>query len=330
MDQDKAVRHWHTLWRRAVSDSLKTVHRIVGPDPTGTMRAELERFFARQFARAYSDDVTGVERRKSRAEVAIIRRAARIANMIRAQYGVPPLPMQCKHVHVMPTEHWWGHDTETGGIYRVDLQGAAIQEFDRLAPFAHKALHELVHMASYQAVRIDGDRFRDYRIGLLAVTSLDGKACFTMLNEAVTEQLVIDHFPMLFSLPCFAEDRRTTEPYRRAMLSQLEEEHIEHLGVREMYSIVERGHEVHMEAFTYKAERAALWDLIRAIRSRSRTPFADDREVFQLFALGLMRGNILPLGRLVDQTFGKGTFRALAFASTTAETLSAFTQILVS
>lgn len=312
-----------------MSNSLKTVHRIVGPDPTGTMRSELERFFAQQFAQAYADDVTSVERRKNRSEVAIVRRAAHIVNGIRARYGVPHLPMQAKHVHVIPLEHWWGRDTDTGGIYRVDLQGAAIMHYDRLAPFGHKALHELTHMASYQAVRIEEDRFRDYRIGLLTVTSPDGSACFTALNEAVTEQLVIDHFPMLFCLPCFAEDRRTTEPYRRAMLAQLDEECIEELGVREMYSIVERGREVHMEKFSYRKERAALWALIRAIRSRSRVPFFDDRDVFHLFALGMVRGNILPLGRLIDRTFGHGTFRELGSASNTPASLLAFAQSLV-
>jgi len=39
--------------------------------------------------------------------------------------------------------------------------------------------------------------------------------------------------------------------------------------------------------------------------------FTDPEEVFEAFARGMMTGNPLEIGRLVDGTFGKGTFRKI-------------------
>jgi hypothetical protein len=44
---------------------------------------------------------------------------------------------------------------------------------------------------------------------------------------------------------------------------------------------------------------------------RRNSQFKDASEIYDLFRRGMMTGDILPLGRLIDRTFGKGTLRRI-------------------
>ena len=51
--------------------------------------------------------------------------------------------------------------------------------------------------------------------------------------------------------------------------------------------------------------------MIDKILEKNPDKFQDKEEVFEVFAKGMITGNILPVGRLVERTFGKGTLRKI-------------------
>jgi hypothetical protein len=51
--------------------------------------------------------------------------------------------------------------------------------------------------------------------------------------------------------------------------------------------------------------------LIDKILERNSEKFQDREEIFEIFAKGMMTGNILPVGRLIERTFGNGTLRRI-------------------
>ncbi len=51
--------------------------------------------------------------------------------------------------------------------------------------------------------------------------------------------------------------------------------------------------------------------LVGKLFERNLEQFTNQDEVFEEFAKGMMTGNILPVGRLIERTFGKGTFRKI-------------------
>jgi hypothetical protein len=51
--------------------------------------------------------------------------------------------------------------------------------------------------------------------------------------------------------------------------------------------------------------------LIDKLFDRNKDKFFDREEVFDVFARAAMTGRMVPLGRLVDTTFGAGTFRLI-------------------
>lgn len=65
------------------------------------------------------------------------------------------------------------------------------------------------------------------------------------------------------------------------------------------------------ESFAYQQERKILNTLVDKIFERNPEKFQDREEVFEVFAKGMMNGNILPVGRLIEKTFGNGTLRRI-------------------
>jgi hypothetical protein len=58
-------------------------------------------------------------------------------------------------------------------------------------------------------------------------------------------------------------------------------------------------------------ERRQLRQLIRELFERNRADFRDEEEVFRLFVTAVLRGRLLPLARLIERTYGPGSFRRL-------------------
>lgn len=63
--------------------------------------------------------------------------------------------------------------------------------------------------------------------------------------------------------------------------------------------------------FTKRRERDILDALLERLYERNPEQFTDKQAVFEVFAQGMMTGNLLPIGRLVDSTFGRGTLRRI-------------------
>jgi coproporphyrinogen III oxidase len=139
-----------------------------------------------------------------------------------------------------------------------------------------------------------------YRIGL-EVHSRDGKnTYFKTLNEAITEELAIRNLPKILGNPIFQKEKEKTNKLKNNPV-------LKSLGLvnKDTYYA---GYTA-MADFHYKKERELLNDTIDAFFEQNKEKFKDREEVFEVFAKAAITGNILPLGRLFDETFGKGSFR---------------------
>jgi hypothetical protein len=76
--------------------------------------------------------------------------------------------------------------------------------------------------------------------------------------------------------------------------------------------------ELHVELTfrPYVRPRAALNKLVDALYACNQSDFQDREEVFDLFARAALTGRLLALGRLIEKTFGPGTFRQLGKCQT--------------
>lgn len=65
------------------------------------------------------------------------------------------------------------------------------------------------------------------------------------------------------------------------------------------------------DQFHYVKERRFLKKLIGELYKRNKNDFSSEDEILALFIKGGFDGNIMPVSRLVEKTFGKGSFRKL-------------------
>lgn len=154
--------------------------------------------------------------------------------------------------------------------------------------FALTIFHELVHASSYRALQLilgkqsSSANLVAYRSGF-SVTSRDGSiSYFKDIEEAVigilTERFYLN---VVFTHPLFATERQ-----------QMMRE-----GLRPDTSREE--------------EAAKLRSLAKDLYSKNRALFSGEDDVIDLFISGNVTGNLMPAARLVEQSYGKGSFRTL-------------------
>jgi hypothetical protein len=67
--------------------------------------------------------------------------------------------------------------------------------------------------------------------------------------------------------------------------------------------------------YAYQDERNHLRDIIHELHRLSHEKFTSEEEIFRMFARATLTGNLLPIGRLIENTLGKGSLRRLAEAT---------------
>jgi hypothetical protein len=76
--------------------------------------------------------------------------------------------------------------------------------------------------------------------------------------------------------------------------------------------------------YSYRRPRKIYATLYDKLYAANKAEFNNADEVKDLAVKAVLTGNILPLGKLIDKTFGKGTFRAIGEADADIEKLEQF------
>lgn len=295
--------------------------RVVGVIPEGEKERLLkskEEVFDDQIFK----ELEGKEREKTPDELQLIDLANKITNDLRKKYGLEDFDIPRSNIHVVKKSEWF--EKKGTAYYESSLQSVILCEQSTKIEFAEKVFHEMLHFKSYAAMQLtrsDKPEITEYRIGLIVRTRDGKKRYFSSLNEAVTEEIVkrytIEHIKELSNDPFLAEEikqtRETINKYpdiKKNSGEPLFDDDIFYANVVEVLE-AERSVVVAAKGFSYREERLALNSLINKLFNKNKENFKDQDEVFEIFEKGMITGNILPIGRLIDGTFGKGTFRKI-------------------
>jgi len=265
------------------------------------------------------------ELKKTPAQLEICRLMNVLTNTLLERHGLKPLDVPPENMHI------FGNNlsldgSEIGGIFLPPDQLTIVREGRSLIEFADFVAHELIHFKSFGAVQVPSgadDLDFEYRSGFSA-HSRDGKrSFFHAIDEALTEQL----------------SKGLVESLKTSGNSLLADEVEEMQRVLAEYGqnpefatdvmtarYLEDGHpmkgryNVMATHYIYQEERAILNSLIDKIFSKNSGRFTTKEEVFDLFAKGKLQGNFLGIGKVIERTFGKGTFRKLGEVSNLKDT----------
>ena len=263
------------------------------------------------------EELKGLEREKTLEEQAIISLANKKTNRIREKYGLDDFDISEKNFHIVK-EKKWPREKDTA-FYNQEYQSVVMEETLSNARFMTMVFHEMLHFKSYNARQtIDQDdgskNVYAYRIGL-EVFSRDGKHLrFRNLDEAVIEKMTKKYTSEIFKYPPFKrlkEEMEQTKQLRKKGGYATTKDGKPLFDEDTFYAEVNKEKNIQVNEFSYKEERVILNNLIDKIFDRNSDRFKKREEVFEVFEKAMMTGNIFPLGKLIDGTFSKGTFRKL-------------------
>ena len=307
-------------------EKFSSFERVFG-NISETKKEQIIRDKGERFDDQIFEDLKGKEREKKSEELQIISLANEATNKIRQKYGLENFDIPPDNFHVVTEEAW--PEEKDAAFYNSMLQAVAVREEPARMVFMEKIFHEMLHFKSYNALQItngENSELDEYRVGLNVHTRNGKRMYFTNLNEAVTEEMTKKFATKLFDNPLFVEETRETKEiikrYSRAVAysgeplfdddtfyAKIESKKSLSEAVGRLFGAQEKPKKIITVGFTYQSERRVLNTLIDKILERNPDKFKDKEEVFEIFIKGMMTGNILPMGRLIERTFGNGTLR---------------------
>jgi hypothetical protein len=275
----------------------------------------------------------------------LIELANQATNALRHVDGLGDYEVSPENIHII-RENDWPDDMKGNALYDSECQAIVLREQGANIVFFKKIVHEMIHFKSYNAVQVtlsENPEITEYRVGLVVETR-DGRAqYFNNLNEAVTEEIAkqiverVEH-------PLLQRDRAETEKVRSlyphavrdgsgvpffdddTLYARLADTTVVKDRIGRVLG-AERSRALTGEDFGYTRERNILHHLIEKLLQRN-PQFEDASEINDLFRKGMMIGNILLLGRLIDGTFGRGTLRHIGELDSNISAQEAFVKSL--
>lgn len=302
------------------------INRFVGGDEAA--QASAEQYFAKGFAEQEIPQLRNFERSSTPEELEIFGLADRAINdFLGRRYGLKPLEIPPTHLHLIAGSRWKKFNAQFGirqdidGWYAPSLQAAALKEDSSRLVMASKSVHEMLHLKSFQSwdVGYGPDKTATAnlrRFGLGAMTA-EREEDFWILNEAITVEL----------------EKRVVEELRQDSIfegevaetsSVVQEEELDPQEIIVARKVPRKfwfGSRTEWRACAYPKSRAALNHIVDVLYEKNREVYKDREAVFDLFAQGYLTGTLLPLARVIEKTFGAGTFRRLGECRTEKDLL---------
>lgn len=259
------------------------------------------------------------EREKTPNDLKIISLVNDVTNEIMEKYCHDNFDIPPENIHIITDDS--EIDGQWSGVMNSDLQGIFVKEGQSKSKtaFAEQIFHEIVHMKSYNAMNFtSGEKLelKVYRSGFLSASRDGKKTFFNNLNEAIVEEITKRNISNVLVDPIFSEEMEETME-TVALCNECGSESGEPFDSDEIYyaKIVtdEQTDEAYLDAlaFCYQDEREILNSLIEKIFQTNSGGFSDKDEVFEMFEKAVFTGNIIPIAKIIEKSFGKGTFRRI-------------------
>lgn len=303
-----------------VSEKKSSIQSYVGKETPGLTKELARKLLEEQFETQERLDKEG-EREKTPEDIQIINLANQATNKVIESYGFTPWDVPEKNTHLIQGEFW--KNKSNGGSCTLLHQGILIRDYGSKMVEASLVFHEMLHFKSYGSVELRVGKIEQLRTGLETRTRPERKKAFEFLNEAVISELQSRFILTLKEMPLFAEEAEETKSTIAAS-NKLQK----HEGAYYAVPNHDRTGYIVADVKHYKPQRDVLFLLMQKIQERNETDFKSTEDVFKVFVRGLFTPNLLAVGKLIDTTFGVGTFRHLASIEGGLKVLSEYVQSL--
>lgn len=266
---------------------------------------------------------------KSEKEIAIINFANQLTSQLMKEAGRDPYDIPLENFHLLPPELY---EKMTGrgttGTASLKRQGILLNAGHcRGNPllFASTVFHELLHLKAHFSLEVEEEnqevKKSSYREGVRVMASqraiLLGRPHqhFAGLEEAIVSEAEKKFLEKFLELPELKKEKEWLDSQEAKELKRKISEK-EKIPQEEIVWVFKEGDWV---SFSYFSQREVLKYVCTEIQKEFPERFSSPEEVFKIFLNANFTGRLLELARLVEKTFGKGSFRVLSNMSTDKE-----------
>ncbi len=265
-----------------------------------------------------NQELTVFEREKTPEEMEIIYEVfERLPDFIR-EYGADQKRfISSKQVHILDetSPHTKGIrsflERDTPGRYspssgRIEILPEGLS-YVRLA---HVLVHELMHVNSFFSItsKKDGEgteqslraSFRRFGVSVNEKGKTE-ESLFNFINEAVTEELT-----KRFCEKYFQDIRLLRDSFIALKDKKKQVEFLDSPTFSVLGELLDP-----QSLYSYTNERAGFASLVELLYEKNKNEFDSYEDVFKLFSQAMFKGHLLPIARLIEKTFGKGSFRTI-------------------
>lgn len=301
--------------------------RVVAPSDTPSADADdLRNVYRSNFQDQTEKVDPAIEIEKSDEERAIIVSVNQITSQLQSKYGAEQFDIPIENIHIIDPAKWRAENSVA--LFSTLNQNIRIPRKEFMSEFALVLAHEILHFKSYLAAQHSPDRDHQggYRMGLQTVSIKDDTNRLIWMNEGITEMLATKIFDSIESNNLFAREQSDREQVIEWGVRELDLENI--LAAR----ITPLGNgTVNIKTcplpFNYLPETRGASLLVQDLFNKNESRFESRKDVEDMFYSAMFNGNMLGVAKLIDRTYGKGTFRELAETDESSDYLDRVEQI---
>jgi hypothetical protein len=243
------------------------------------------------------------------------------------EYGLetPKLTIPAQ-VHILDNSN--PETEEIKGFLERNMTGAYVPKLGRIEillaadenmfNLGHILAHELMHANSFESivVNLTGKNIKNqlpiyerrFGFSISRGMSEEEKRFFEYMNEAITEELALR-----FSERYFMDIEITRDSFLAYKKKIKEDTGKDDNANTTEISVIGRILEVTRDnpLYSYKAERVEFAVLMKDLWEKNRDRFPSYEDVFKMFSKAMFTGKILEVARLIEKTYGKGSFREM-------------------
>lgn len=317
------------------------VSRIVGVEKA--TEESLLHYFKEKFE---SEQKNNFEKKHSKELDKIINVINEYLQDFLKEYGINSIPIPTKNIHVIDQERLTPQQIESlkqqyeeiNGFYISSKQqiGMLVEyKDDKKLSFLQTLIHEMLHVNSFlsfqklsedkkdqgQRLTRESEDDKEEKISLgvrrmgFRIQSLDGETHFDHVDEAIITELTMRFDWRYFSQ--FPELGKELQRRQEIIDAQSRRSGESTNESRRRFADIEEAQNqdgswtTTLKGYSYDQERDALNKLVNDLFERNQSEFSSSEEVFSIFARASMTGRLLPVARLIEKTYGRGSFREI-------------------
>lgn len=287
--------------------------------------------FKDTFEKQSEKEIVKYERLKTEEEKkTIIDILAKMPDFIE-RYGGTPIDITLDHIHILDSEKLdedirkkldMTKDEYGGGGYKLSSQLIYIIDSGNNLYNAQAIVHEIIHFNSFQSIELTGKGKKISsvrRIGFEIRRKDKKEVFFREVNEAITEELAkrfdIQYFE---DVPVISDEVKERNSIKKQFKDKGDD--IARIIKASPNELDKNKTNFTVEYYSYMKNREDLNQDIVNIYEKNKNErnkhgeliFNSAKDVFDVFAKAVMTGNLLEVARLLEKTYGKGSFRRRA------------------